>query len=91
MTDIDSTEEVILEEQEAVDELPKVDLIALDIAFYKANRLQFIDTYPGKYLLIKGEQVVGVYKSNTEALAEGASLHEVGTFIIEHPVNLNVK
>jgi|GEM_PF-2764201 len=68
-----------------------IDHIALEIEYYKSNRKEFLQQYNGKYLLIKGQQVIGVFNSNTEAQAEGASLHEVGTFIIEHPVLLKAR
>lgn len=59
-----------------------------DIAYYKENRAAFVEEYPGKHLVIKGQQVVGVYNSNTEAVHEALRLHETGTYIIERPMAL---
>ncbi len=63
-----------------------MDVIAEEIAYYKTNRQDFIIQYAGKHLVIKGQQVAGIYNSNSEAVAESARLHESGTYIIEHPL-----
>lgn len=65
-----------------------MDIIAEEIKYYKANRAEFISQHGGKHLVIKGQQVAGIYNSNTEAVQESARLHEPGTYIIEHPLLL---
>jgi hypothetical protein len=65
-----------------------MDTIAGDIEYYKTNRQEFIHLYPGKHLVIKDMQVVGVYNTKTEANAEAVRLYESGSFIIEHPMLL---
>ncbi len=67
-----------------------MDTIAGEIDYYKANRQNFIEQYSGKFLVIKGKEVVGVYQSNTAA-REHTMQYEQGTFIIEHPVLLKVR
>lgn len=64
-----------------------MDLVAKEIAYYKAHRLQFIEEYNRKHLLIKGEEIIGVYASKTAAKDAACTLEE-GTYIIEHPVKL---
>ena len=66
-------------------------MITKEIEYYKANRKDFIVLYDGQHLVIKGQQVIGVYKSHSEALNEATKLHETGTFIIERPMGLKVK
>ena len=68
-----------------------MDVIEQEIGYYKSNRKDFIQLYSGKHLVIKGMEVIGVYKSNTEALEETMKLHETGTFIIEHPVDIKTR
>ena len=68
-----------------------MDTIDHEIAYYKANRLEFIKTYPGKFLVIKGMQVAAVYASHTDAREYADREHGAGTYIIEHPVDLSVK
>ena len=63
-----------------------MDIIGQDIDFYKLNRLDFILQYPGQYLVIKGMQVIGVYKTYSSAYEDTLRNHEKNTFIIEHPL-----
>lgn len=66
-------------------------MIAEEIGFYKEHRKEFITQYAGKHLVIKGMAVVGIYDSNTAAHEDAGKLHEAGTFIIEHPVDLTAR
>ena len=65
-----------------------MDIIGQEIDFYKTNRLNFIDLHGGKHLAIKGMQIIGIYNTKTEAYEETIKLHETGTFIIEHPLQI---
>jgi hypothetical protein len=65
-----------------------MDIIQESINYYKANRLDFITQYNKQHLVIKGAEIIGIYKSNSEAIEETTKLHAIGTFIIEHPVAL---
>lgn len=65
-----------------------MDTIQQEIDYYKANRQLFLDTYNGKFLVIKGQQIIGVYTSRTKAYNDTVVLHKEGTFIIEHPIVL---
>ena len=62
-----------------------------EISFYKNSRKEFVTLYNGMHLVIKGQQIIGVYKSNSEAFNETIKLHAVGTFIIEHPLDIKAK
>jgi hypothetical protein len=65
-----------------------MDEITCEIDFYKRNRKHFASIYAGKHIIIKGLEVVGVYNSNTEAIAQAAVLYSVGSYIIERPMVL---
>jgi len=65
-----------------------IEMITQEIEYYKANRADFIEKYNGKHLVIKGCGIIGVYETNTAAYDETIKLHQVGTFIIERPVDL---
>lgn len=65
-----------------------MDMIAEEIDYYKANRKDFIEQYEGKFLVIKGKAVAGIYNSRTEAQEQARRQHEAGTYIIEHPLLL---
>lgn len=68
-----------------------MDTIENEIKYYKANRLEFIQQYEGKYLAIKGMEVIGVYGSATEAVEETGKLHSRDSYIIEHPLDLSIR
>jgi hypothetical protein len=68
-----------------------MDTIENEIQFYKSHRLELIEQYQGKHLAIKGMQIIGVYNTNSEAQNETSRLHEKGTYIIEHPVDLTIQ
>ncbi|MBW7913804.1 MAG: hypothetical protein H3C54_08960 [Taibaiella sp.] len=68
-----------------------MDNIENEINYYKANRLEFIQQYEGKYLAIKGMEVIGVYGSATEAVEETGKLYSRDSYIIEHPLDLSIR
>ncbi|MBN9482635.1 MAG: hypothetical protein BGO70_07160 [Bacteroidetes bacterium 43-93] len=67
-----------------------MDHIEANIAYYKANRSDFITKYQGKHLVIKDKQVAGVYATNSEAVLDAARLYEYGSYIIERPIDLSI-
>lgn len=69
--------------------LLQMDLIQQEIDYYKANRQLFLAKYDGLFLVIKGQQIIGVYPTKTQAYDQTIAQHEKGTFIIEHPIILN--
>ena len=68
-----------------------MDAIQEEIDYYKSRRVELISEYPGKYLVIKGMQVAGIYETRTQATEEAGRLYETGTFIIEHPVDITAR
>lgn len=65
-----------------------MDIIGEEIAYYKANRKEFIRLYAGKHLVIKGMEIVGIYNSRTEATDTAAMQYDPGTYIIERPLDV---
>lgn len=51
--------------------------------FFKDHLPEFVHKYPGKYVVIIGESVLGFYNSISEALAETIKEHKPGTFFVE--------
>ena len=66
-----------------------MDSIDDEIRFYKTHRVEFVKQYCGKYLVIKGMSIIGIYCTHSEAQEETLKFHEKGTYIIEHPVDLS--
>lgn len=53
-----------------------------ELAFYEKNLENWLSLYPGKFVLVKGEELVGVYDSNEQALTAGASLFGLASYLI---------
>jgi hypothetical protein len=66
-----------------------MDIIQNEIDYYKKNRLEFIEQYGGKHLVIKDMAIAGIYDTRSQANEAGVLL-QTGTFIIEHPVDISL-
>lgn len=51
--------------------------------YYLNNQDELVKKYNGKYIVIVGENVIGIYDSDVEALCETEKTHELGTFLIQ--------
>lgn len=65
--------------------LNRGNMMALEQEFdyYLKNQQSLVKKYEGKYLVIKGEQVVGAFDSELDAYSEAQSKYEAGTFLIQ--------
>jgi hypothetical protein len=52
--------------------------------YYLVHQLELVKKYNGKFIVIKDENVIGVYASHSEAYNETVKGHELGTFLIQH-------
>ena len=50
--------------------------------YYIKNREEFVKNHEGKFLVIKDEQVLGVYGTRSEAIQETMETHNLGTFMV---------
>jgi hypothetical protein len=55
-----------------------------DYQFFLDNQEKFHKEYPGKFLVIKNKEILGVYEDQVEAYTETTKEHEPGTFIIQN-------
>lgn len=55
-----------------------------EFEFFKRNQDKLVTEHNGKYVVISGESVIGVYDSELEAYHETQKEHILGTFIIQH-------
>lgn len=55
-----------------------------ELEFFKANQQELVKKYEGKFLIIKDQQVQGVYDAEMEAYTEAKKKFELGTFLIQH-------
>jgi len=58
-------------------------MLEKEYEFFKKNLSEFKRKYLGKFIVIKDEQVIGVYSKSTDALQETLKSHKIGTFLIQ--------
>jgi hypothetical protein len=54
-----------------------------ELNYYIQHQDELVRKYEGKYLIIKGQEVVGAYDSEIEAYVDGKEKYELGTFLIQ--------
>ncbi len=52
--------------------------------YYLENQNELLALYNGKFIVIKGEKVIGAYDSQGDAYNETVKHHPLGTFLIQH-------
>ena len=51
--------------------------------FYLKNQSELVEKYNGKFIVIKGHEVIGVYDDELQAVMETSKQHELGTFLVQ--------
>ena len=51
--------------------------------YYLKNQVKLLKKYKGRFLVIKDENVVGVYGTNEEAYNEATKQYKLGSFLIQ--------
>ncbi len=54
-----------------------------EFEYYLENQEDFVQKYRGKFVVIKGREVIGVYEDEIEAISKAREHHEVGTFLVQ--------
>lgn len=54
-----------------------------EFEYYLEHQEEMVAKYNGKVIAIKGQEVLGAYESELEALTETRETHELGTFLIQ--------
>lgn len=54
-----------------------------EFQYYLANKNALSKKYDGKFVVIVGEEIVGVYDAEIEAYLESKTKFELGTFLIQ--------
>jgi len=54
-----------------------------EFQYFLNHKKELSEKYLDKYIVIKGEEVVGAYDNEKEAYAETIKKHELGTFLIQ--------
>ena len=54
-----------------------------ELDYFKANQSELVKQYKGKFLVIKDQQVQGIYDSEINAYTNAKKKFELGTFLIQ--------
>jgi hypothetical protein len=57
-------------------------LLKEEYQYYIAHRDELVAQYKGKFLVIMGNEVVGVYDNEIDAYIESVKKYELGTFML---------
>jgi len=55
-----------------------------EFEFYKKNQSKLVDEYLGRFVVIKNEEIIGVYNSEIDAYQNSQKEHKLGSFLIQH-------
>ena len=54
-----------------------------EFKYFVDNQKELVKKYNGRYIVIKGEKVIGDYASEIDAYTQTQKAHELGTFLIQ--------
>jgi hypothetical protein len=57
-------------------------MLEVEMSFYDAHREEWLAGHPGKFVLVKSEKLLGVFDTQEEALAAGARLFGLESFLV---------
>ena len=53
-----------------------------ELKYFAENKAKWVEVYPGKFVLVKGRELVGVFDQPETALAEGGRLFGAESFLV---------
>ena len=59
-------------------------MLETEIKFFHENQEEWVKKYPGQYVLVKGEKLIGAYPDIDEALGEGAQHFGLTPFLVRN-------
>jgi len=54
-----------------------------EFEYYLAHQDEFVKKYNGKFVVIKDQQVIGVFDDQARAVEDTSKLHDLGTFLVQ--------
>ena len=54
-----------------------------EFEYFLKHQKELADKYNGKFLVIKGQKVIGVYDSELKAVEETSKKEKLGTFLVQ--------
>jgi len=58
-------------------------ILQQEFEFYLAHQDELVKKYDGKYIVLKGQKVIGVFDDELSAVTETQKSHELGTFLVQ--------
>ena len=58
-------------------------MLEKEFKYYLDHQIELVEKFNGKFLVIKGEEVIGVYDAEDTAYFETLKIHAAGTFLIQ--------
>jgi hypothetical protein len=58
-------------------------MLEKEFQYFIDHRAMFVSKYTNKFIVIKGEDIIGVYGSEIEAYREAQKENSIGTFLIQ--------
>ena len=58
-------------------------MLESEFAYYLEHQAELAKKHEGKFVVIKGQKVIGVYDDEIEAMTKTAEEHELGTFLVQ--------
>lgn len=52
--------------------------------YFKSHQSELVKKYPGLFIVIVGEDIVGAYTTERDAYNSAKSSYKLGTFLIQH-------
>ncbi len=59
------------------------ELLGEEFAYYRTHQDELVSRYRGQYVVIKGQQVLGHYETEIQAIRETKKSRELGTFLVQ--------
>ncbi|MFP5042699.1 DUF5678 domain-containing protein [Parasediminibacterium sp. JCM 36343] len=59
-------------------------MLEKEFQYYLEHQEEFVKKYADQFLVIKNQEVVGVYESKQETYNKAVATYELGTFLIQH-------
>lgn len=60
-----------------------MDSLEKEFEYYLEHQDELVKKYDGKFIVIKGGEVIGEYDSPLEAVEETSKKYELGTFLVQ--------
>ena len=55
-----------------------------EFSFYLSKQDEFVKDHNGEWVVIKGNEVLGFYMDQLQAINETQKTHQLGTFMVQH-------